>query len=69
MFGVELGFLVVFTMIVWDDLPMGLPTPPLYSPGAVAYKYHGIYSGCYKEEGRVRSLNIRASCWSLHPDP
>ena len=51
-----------------DDLPMGLPMSPLYRPGFVEYKYIGIYSGCYKEEGRVRSLNFWASSWSLHPD-
>ena len=52
-----------------NDVPMGLSTSPLYRLGAVEYKYIGIYLGCYKEEGRIRSLRIRASCWSLHPDP
>ena len=53
---------------VRDDLPMGLPTSPLYRPGVVGYKIR-ISSGCYKEGGQIRSLTIWVSCWSLHPDP
>ena len=43
-----------------NDVPTGLPTPPLYRPEVVGYTYIRIYSGCYKEDGRVRSLRIRA---------
>ena len=33
--------------------PMGLPTSPLYRPGAMGYKYCGNYSSCYMVESRV----------------
>ena len=43
-----------------EELPMGLPMPPLYRLGE-----EGMLGLFYKEGGRLRSLDIRAFGWSL----
>ena len=43
---------------------MGLPTPPLYRPRVIGVQVR-YAQVIYKEEGQLRSLDIRASSWNL----